>query len=142
PNEESSIDEVLPTLQWDSIPLTYKKCDLTMPKFESRGNYQLVETMKESNINDIFNRYPNAIKIEQETDSIHISQIAQDYFLKVDEKGTEAAVVTSIVGELTGLPPEPQFVMNCNRPFVFAIRENSTGLILFMGEYDFVPEKE
>ena len=142
PNEESSIDKVLPTLQWDSIPLTYKKCDLTMPKFESRGNYQLVGTMKESNINDIFKRYPNAIKIEQETDSIHISQIAQDYFLKVDEKGTEAAVVTSIVGELTGLPPEPQFVMNCNRPFVFAIRENSTGLILFMGEYDFVPEKE
>ncbi|MBR4840761.1 MAG: hypothetical protein IK005_09830 [Paludibacteraceae bacterium] len=32
--------------------------------------------------------------------------------------------------------------MLCNRPFAFAIRENSTGLILFMGEYDFVPEEK
>jgi serpin B len=69
--------------------------------------------------------------------------VIQDYFLRVDELGTEAAAVTTVeVVETTGMPPAPYVDMFCNRPFAFAIRENATGLILFMGEYDFVPQEE
>ena len=137
PKEGRTLDEVLPTLQLDSIPFQKQTCNVIMPKFEMRGNYQLANVLSELEISDIFTRYPNAIIDPME--SLYVSQIAQDYFVKVDEEGTEAAVVTSVVADIKMMLPEAKFKMNCNRPFAFVIRENTTGLLLFMGEYDDVP---
>lgn len=50
-------------------------------------------------------------------------------YVKVDENGTEASAVTQI-GGLTALPPQ-YFVLD--RPFIFFIREKSTGVIIFSG---------
>jgi len=52
-------------------------------------------------------------------------------FVGVVEEGTEAAAVTS-VGVEVGSNESPFFIVD--RPFVFAIREKSTGVILFIGE--------
>ena len=49
---------------------------------------------------------------------------------ELNEKGTEAAAATAIAGP-TGLPRYPIFV--AVRPFVFLIRDNETGSILFLG---------
>ena len=103
-----------------------------------KGNYQLGDVLSELNINDIFTRYPNAIIDPME--SLYVSQIAQDYFVKVDEEGTEAAAATSTVVDSKMMMPEAKFKMECNRPFFFVIRENTTGLLIFVGEYDDVPQ--
>jgi serine protease inhibitor len=50
-------------------------------------------------------------------------------FVQVDEKGTEAAAVTVIGGQLS-MPP----FMNCNRPFVFIIWEKESGAVMFAGK--------
>jgi len=47
----------------------------------------------------------------------------------VDEEGTEAAAVTSVGVALTSVPQS----INIDRPFLFALRENLSGTILFMG---------
>jgi serpin B len=52
-------------------------------------------------------------------------------FIEVNESGTEAAAVTSVGIELTSVQ-QPSAVL-INRPFVYAIREMKTGLILFTG---------
>ena len=136
PKSGHDLDEVLPTLQWDSIPFQYMKGDLYMPKFKAKGGYPLKLVLKELNIEDMFKtgHYPNVVLEE----NVHIDQVQQDYFINVDEEGTEAAAVTSIVG--AGGAVMSSFFMNCNRPFAFAIRENTTGLLLFMGEYNAVPK--
>ena len=64
------------------------------------------------------------------TDTIHKT------FISVDEKGTEAAAVTSIGIGGSALPPEP-IELKFNKPFYFAIRDNTSGEILFMGRYAF-----
>lgn len=64
------------------------------------------------------------------TDTIHKT------FISVDEKGTEAAAVTSIGMGGSALPPEP-IELKFNKPFYFAIRDNTSGEILFMGRYAF-----
>lgn len=61
-----------------------------------------------------------------------ISLIKQNTFIKVDEEGTEAAAVTVVDMKETSLPPSEDFFMN--RPFIYAIREISTGAILFIGQ--------
>ncbi|MBA3891471.1 MAG: hypothetical protein H0X64_13165, partial [Gemmatimonadaceae bacterium] len=65
---------------------------------------------------------------------IRVSKATQDVFIDVDEEGTEAAAVTVFAFELvaTSMPPEPQrfFV---DRPFLFALRDDRTGTLLFVG---------
>ena len=52
----------------------------------------------------------------------------------VDEKGTEAAAVTALAFEVVitsaGPPPIKFFV---DRPFLFAVRDEKTGTLLFVG---------
>ncbi|HET9787016.1 MAG TPA: serpin family protein, partial [Pyrinomonadaceae bacterium] len=63
---------------------------------------------------------------------IFISEVMHKSFCEVNEEGTVAAAATSVGMGLASMPPPP-FVMKVDRPFFFAIRENQTGLILFMG---------
>ncbi|MBR0503061.1 MAG: hypothetical protein IJJ77_07440 [Paludibacteraceae bacterium] len=134
PKSEHDIGEIWDSVKWDSISFRQMEGKLYMPKFKSDGGYELeTKVLPQLGIQDIFGSYPNAVM----DPSIYISQVRQDFFINVDEKGTEAAAVTSIVGDWgTAMPT---FNMICDHPFAFVIRENSTGLILFMGEYDFVP---
>lgn len=48
------------------------------------------------------------------------------------ETGTEAAVVTAIIGGTVSARPQPA-EFNCNRPFLYAIRDRETGAVLFAG---------
>ena len=53
-------------------------------------------------------------------------------YIKVDERGTEAAAVTNVTIVVTSAGPENPF--RVDRPFVFAIREKDTQAILFVGK--------
>ena len=59
--------------------------------------------------------------------------------IKVNEDGSEAAAVT-IVGflETTSVEPTqepPKATFHANRPFVYLIHEQSSGVILFVGKF-------
>ena len=60
----------------------------------------------------------------------YISKVKHKAFLDINEEGTEAAAATSVGISVVSLPP--QFIVN--RPFVFAIREDLSGTVLFMGK--------
>jgi serpin B len=55
-------------------------------------------------------------------------------FVEVNEEGTEAAAATAVVIGKPSAPPQPK-EFRADRPFVFAIRDNATGAVLFMGRY-------
>ena len=54
--------------------------------------------------------------------------------IKLDEQGTEAAAVTVIGMETTGMP-SPPIPFYANRPFLYVISEQSTGAIFFIGQF-------
>ncbi len=62
--------------------------------------------------------------------TLHISEVRHKTWLKVDEVGTEAAAVTSVVMAEGSVGPSYVF----DRPFILAIRERSSGTILFIGK--------
>ncbi len=68
--------------------------------------------------------------------NLFISRVIHKTFVQVDEEGTEAAAVTAVEVSLTtsGPGPPPGFTMRINRPFVFVIRERTSGALLFMGK--------
>ncbi|XP_023929994.1 leukocyte elastase inhibitor-like isoform X2 [Lingula anatina] len=60
---------------------------------------------------------------------LFISEAIHEAFVDVNEEGTEAAAATGIGLSVTSVTP----VFRADRPFVFQIREKSSGTVLFMG---------
>lgn len=63
---------------------------------------------------------------------IYLSTVVHKTVLEVNEEGTEAAAATGAGVGVTAVPAAP-FTLTVDRPFFFAIRDNPTGAILFLG---------
>lgn len=61
---------------------------------------------------------------------LSFGKVFQKAYVVVNEEGTEAAAVTEVSDPTSAGPGEPFTV---NRPFIFSIREKSSGAILFLG---------
>lgn len=103
-----------------------------MPKYKFSFEKQLNDQLQSMGMLDAFS--PGLANLSGISDaSIYVSFVKQNTFVEVDEKGTEAAAVTTIGIETTSFPPQPrEFVID--KPFVFAIRERTTNALLFMGQ--------
>ena len=69
-------------------------------------------------------------------DRLFVSAVFHRAFVEVNEEGTEAAAATAVVmTRVTGAmtPPQGPARFHADRPFLFLIRENRTGLVLFVG---------
>ena len=65
---------------------------------------------------------------------LYVSNMRQKSFVSIDEEGTEAAAVTVAEMRKNSVSEGPKVTyMTFDRPFVFLIRETSTGAILFIG---------
>jgi serine protease inhibitor len=66
---------------------------------------------------------------------LFISNVIHKAYVAVDEKGTEAAAATAVIMTGAGAPanPQPPVVVRADHPFIFFIRDQQTGSILFVG---------
>ena len=58
-------------------------------------------------------------------------QVIQKAFIEVNEDGAEAAAATAGIMMMRAMVIVPKFT--CDRPFMFMIRDNLTGVTLFSG---------
>ena len=108
--------------------LTNKKVKLSLPRFEFDFSTELSQIFKSFGMKDAFTGSADFSVMRKEKD-IYISRILHKTFIKVDEKGTEAAAVTAVVMRCTAaLPPDPIPVMKVDHPFLFVIRNNDLQL--------------
>jgi len=66
-------------------------------------------------------------------DPVYIGRVVQKTFLEIGERGTEAAAATAVVVETAAAPVQGPVVLELNRPFLVAIRDDTTGALLFLG---------
>lgn len=119
---------------WASVVGAFRTAEvqLALPKF--KFSY-------ENKLNDELSGMGMGIAFSPQADfsgigggrNLVISEVKHKSFIEVNEEGTEAAAVTSVGVELTSVGPSV-YTLNVNRPFLFAIREMNTGLILFLGQ--------
>lgn len=62
--------------------------------------------------------------------NLYIQKVAHKTFIEVNEEGAEAAAATSVG---IGIKSILRTIFNADRPFFFAIRDNETKTVLFMG---------
>ena len=113
----------------------YKEVELYFPKFKFSNNNDLVDLLKELGMKSAFDfktaEFENMIESNTE---VKVSKIFQNTIIEVDEKGTEAAAVTVIEMQTTSAPIQNEIVtMNCNKPFIFILKDNVSKSDLFSG---------
>ena len=68
------------------------------------------------------------------SDRLFVSGVFHKAFVKVDEKGTEAAAATGVaMARTVGLSPAEPVEFKADHPFLFFLRDETSGLVLFMG---------
>jgi len=124
PNLEKSLTlEMLSELQFNEMETMVQ-----LPKFKLESSFSLGDTLAAMGMPLAFSQQADFSGMTGTRD-LYIGAIVHKAFIEVNEEGTEAAAATAIGIRLTSMPP--QFI--ANHPFLFLIRENTTGAILFIG---------
>jgi len=123
--------------------LKFTQVNLTMPKFTMPGvTFSLKDALRALGTTALFTRDADlsGISTSETTNqtTLAISDVLHQAFISVDEKSTEAAAATAVIGMQVAaarlMPPQP-VVLTLDKPFVFFISDDATGAILFMGRY-------
>lgn len=118
---------------WESWMKQYKITEgtLILPKFKIEYKESLVPLLTQLGMGIAFEDNADFTGIGK---NLKISEVEHQSYIDLNETGTEAAATTSVTQAATAAPPsEKTFSMDVNHPFFFAIRDNQTQEILFMG---------
>jgi serpin B len=141
PNTEATLDELMQNVDADKWQNWMEQLSLhtnvlvQLPKFtgEYEYNENLKQTLMEMGVVDAFSAL-DADFSQMIEKRMFVNFIKQNSFIKVNEEGTEAAAVTIYTGENAASGGMKKFEFKATRPFFYAIKEKSTGVILFMGK--------
>jgi serine protease inhibitor len=107
---------------------------LTMPKFEyASDSIGLKDRLIALGMANAFDPQTADFSGMDGTRDLYISDGIHKAMVRVDEDGTEAAAATAVTMEATSAMLDPALVLTIDRPFVFAIRDDATDALLFMG---------
>ncbi|GHV57570.1 hypothetical protein FACS1894216_22110 [Synergistales bacterium] len=122
-----TLDEIC---SWNSA-----RVELNIPKFKAENTFDVVDAMRSLGMKSAFDGRTADFSLMDGRKDLVIDAAVHKAFVEVDEKGTEAAAATAIsVSRLTAAMPEGAPVMfKADHPFIFIIRHEQSGAILFMG---------
>jgi serpin B len=109
-----------------------QKVIVSIPKFKMTSQFGLAGVLGEMGMTDAFSPDKADFSgINGKTD-LFISAVIHKAYVDVNEEGTEAAAATAVVVGITSVQPQPP-VFRADHPFLFLIRDNHSGSILFIG---------
>ena len=121
--------------QWDA-QLRSQEVVVYLPKFKTTAQFELNDTLKSLGMPSAFD--PSSADFPGMTGGrdLFISKVVHKAFVDVNEEGTEAAAATGVIMAPTAIrQPQPKPIFRADHPFVFLIRDNRNGTILFLGRF-------
>lgn len=137
PHEDKKLDECMKDFDQKTFEEYLKKAGtgevlVEMPRMKLNYKTSLVKPLKAMGMTDAFSDDADFSGISNE--KTYISDVIQATFVNVDEEGTEAAAVTVATLDNCVVMPMRTSSFIMNRPFVYIIREKTSGTILFIGK--------
>jgi len=135
PQAGKALADIIPGLngaQWNTWMNALKAtaAQVSLPKFAYSYNTSLNDALTAFGMGIAFSDGADFSKISPTR--LKISDVKHKAYIAVDETGTEAAAVTAVGASATDFPLiAPNY--NVNHPFIFAIRERNSGLVVFAG---------
>jgi serine protease inhibitor len=124
--------ESLDAQGWGELVSNFSEvqAQVAIPRFTLSWEGSLKNPLAAMGMQSLFNPHTADLSRLFEGDArLVVTDVRQKTFLRVDERGTEAAAVTSVDVGVTSAPPSFVF----DRPFLLAIRERLSGTLLFVG---------
>ncbi|KAM4627263.1 glia-derived nexin [Polymixia lowei] len=132
--EDTPLSDIIPhistaTVQsWTKL-MHQRKVRLLIPKFTAEAEIDLEAPLSALGITDMFSGDKADFR-HLSAEPVHVSKVLQKAKIEVNEDGTKAAAATTAILLARSSPPW----LIVDRPFLFIVRHNPTGTILFMGQ--------
>ena len=101
----------------------------------SAGSYDLSTTLAALGMGSAFDAGTADFSGITGNRDMAISGVLHKTFVEVSEEGTEAAAATAVIVMRASLAPQEHVIFCADRPFVYMIRDNASGALLFIGRY-------
>lgn len=138
PNKDVALTDLVNTMTAEKFTklrsdMQSTKLRLSLPKWEAA--YTVANFKDELSAMGMAEAFSHKADFSQlfKNAGAKISQVKHKTYIKVDERGTEAAAATSIGMVATSMPLHRPVEVTVNRPFLYAIIEENTETILFLG---------
>lgn len=138
PQKKGDLKEIESTLTSQNLALwtgqlQARSVDLFLPKFKASCEFSLGDTLRSLGMTEAFSRAADFSGMDGRND-LYISAVVHKAVVEVDEEGSEAAAATGVIMSLKAVMPAAQpTLFRADHPFLFLIRENHSGSILFLG---------
>jgi serpin B len=110
-----------------------REVNVVLPKFKTTAEFSLGETLQSLGMRDAFAGGQADFSGMTGKKDLFISAVVHKAFVEVNEEGTEAAAATGVGMALTAAMPQEPPVFRADHPYLFLIRDNQTGSVLFLG---------
>ena len=139
PSAVDGIDDLEASLTADMITTTLRelagmhprKTVVQLPKFTTTCEFELNQILAALGMPSAFRRGSADFSGMNGDRDLFISNVVHKAFVEVNEEGTEAAAATAVVMKRTSV--EETHHISVNHPFVFLIKDNTSGSMLFLG---------
>jgi serpin B len=114
---------------------TSRRVRLALPRFRQEGEFGLIPALQQLGIRQAFQTGRADFTGITTAEPLCLSAVMHKAYIDVDEQGTEAAAATAVMIRAVAavrLDATP-VTMTVDHPFLFAITDTSTGLLLFLG---------
>jgi len=138
PAERHALAEVEEKLKKNNVQELFEKesyqtkVNIQLPKFKLEKTIPLTAHLNSLGLKDMFSDGLADFSGIDGTKQLFVSEVVQKAFIEVNEEGSEAAAATGAVMMMRSMPAPPeQFI--ADHPFIFFIRDKTTGMLLFQG---------
>lgn len=144
PNKGNTVEDVIKTLcsQDLSVESSYWNLgkavvDVKIPRYTTECDFDLKGAISKMGAPTMFTDMADFSKMTTSSRNPYVSLLEQKIKANVDEEGAKAASVTiaGLSQSLAASSDYPSVDFHANRPFVYLIREASSGAIFFIGTY-------
>jgi len=138
PSGESTTDDLISQMdhsQWNTWfeNSAVRNVQIELPKFKYGFKALLNDPLIDLGLEIAFSGGADFSRITPGAD-LYISRVIHQTFIDVQEEGTEAAAATIVEIRETSAGGDSTPIFRADKPFLYVIKENSTGAFLFMGK--------
>jgi serine protease inhibitor len=144
PRKPNGLPDLLSKITSESLKrwhesLVARETDVLIPRFRMETKLELRKTLEAMGMSIPFNCSPGVADFSGissgDQGNLCIAKAIHQAMVEVNEEGTEAAAATGIILAPTSAPVFENFVpeFRADRPFVFLIRDTTSGIVLFVG---------
>lgn len=141
PDKSSSLSALETKLSQENfekwiLAMKPERVKMYIPKFKEEQSFELASTLSVMGMPSAFDGRKADFSGMNGKHNMYIGNVIQKTFIEVGEEGTEAAAATAVIMMKSSMPPmDPPIVFRADRPFIYMIKDNNSGAILFIGRF-------